>query len=125
MEQGKADKAITLYQQSLAIAEQTGDAKGQSDILHHLAILKFSQGDLDKAIELFDASLAIEWSVSRIVELLKKLDSIVSIAEQQNDLTKALAYREESLTMREQIKAPDLEQARAAVEDLKRRLEQP
>jgi len=102
----RAEAAIALFHQSLAIFEHIGDAQGQAATRRELGKLKANQGDTDGAIQLFEESLASTDQIGWIPGKWPTLSWLASIAEQQGDLAKALACREEELAIREQIKAP-------------------
>ena len=55
-----SDKALDLYNDSLAIDERLGDVKGKSATLHAMANVWVTRGDLDKALDLYNDSLAIK-----------------------------------------------------------------
>lgn len=59
-DQGNVGKAITLFQQSLDIAERIGDIQNKAATLHSIAVLKLDQGEIEDATTLFQQSLDIE-----------------------------------------------------------------
>ncbi len=57
---GNVAKARELYEESLTIKEQIGDARGKAATLHQLAGLEAQSGNVAKARELYEESLTIE-----------------------------------------------------------------
>ncbi|MDW8390527.1 MAG: CHAT domain-containing protein, partial [Oscillochloridaceae bacterium] len=57
--QGELERAMALYEESLAITEALKDLKGKSATLHEMANIYVVQGELGRAMALYEESLAI------------------------------------------------------------------
>jgi predicted ATPase/class 3 adenylate cyclase len=53
---GQAERATTLWEQSLALFEQLGDVLGRAVLLHRLGVSALQRGELERARELTEAS---------------------------------------------------------------------
>jgi predicted ATPase/class 3 adenylate cyclase len=53
---GQAERAMRLWEQSLALFEQLGDVLGRAVLLHRLGVSALERGELDRARELTEAS---------------------------------------------------------------------
>jgi predicted ATPase/class 3 adenylate cyclase len=53
---GQAERATTLWEQSLALFEQLGDVLGRAVLLHRLGVSALQRGELERARELAEAS---------------------------------------------------------------------
>ncbi len=58
-QRGEIERALGLWQESLALFEQIGDARGKAATLHQMAGVIALQGDVDRALALWQESLAL------------------------------------------------------------------
>jgi tetratricopeptide (TPR) repeat protein len=107
---GDLDRALALYQESLAALEQIGDIKGKAASLHQMAQVYLTRGDLDRALALYQESLAAKGANRRHQGQGRLppsdgpgLSRISPARAAVYDLDRALALYQESLALKEQI----------------------
>ena len=88
-QEGNADKALSLLQQSLEIKERIGNTRGKAATLHELANALADQGDLDKALALWQQSLTIEDSSDNVRGKAATLANIAWAAAKGGDTARA------------------------------------
>jgi len=54
---GRGGEALALYEEALAIGEQTGTSKNTGRVLGNIGVLHYGQGNLDQALEFFGRTL--------------------------------------------------------------------
>ena len=59
-------RAISLYQQSIAIEEEISNIQGKADTLNSLAIIYAIQGDIEEAITAYEQSIEIYDQIGNI-----------------------------------------------------------
>jgi predicted ATPase/class 3 adenylate cyclase len=91
-----------VYEESLAIWRELGDAQGIATLLGDLGILTFGRGDLDAARNLHEESLAIWRRLGNRWGAATSLNNLGRVVYRQGDLEGARSLFQESLaTMRE------------------------
>ena len=109
--------AIALYQQSLEIKEQIGNAQGKAATLHNLASLKANQGDVEGAIALFNQSLEIEDRIGDVQGRAMTLQWIGWLAASaQQDYETGIRCLQESVEILERIGSAEATNARRVLE---------
>ncbi|WP_204150315.1 tetratricopeptide repeat protein [Leptolyngbya sp. CCY15150] len=101
--QGDVSGAIALFQQSLVITEQIGDALGKAATLHEMGRLKANQGDVSGAIALYEQSLDIKERIGNVQGKAATLHEMGRLKANQGDVSGAIALYEQSLDIKEQI----------------------
>jgi len=100
---GDLDRALGLYEESLAIQEKLGDIRGKSATLHELANVYVTRGDLDRALGLYEESLAIQEKLGDISGKSATLHELAYVYVTRGDLDRALGLYEEILATDEKL----------------------
>ncbi|MCP3879429.1 MAG: tetratricopeptide repeat protein, partial [Sulfitobacter sp.] len=100
---GNVAKARELYQESLTIKEQIGNARGKAATLHQLAGLEEQSGNVAKARELYQESLTIKEQIGDARGKAATLHALAGLEAQSGNVAKARELYQESLTIKEQI----------------------
>jgi len=120
-QQGQVDQAIALYQQSLEINERIGNVHGKAATLHQMAGIYAQQGQVDQAIALYQQSLEITERIGYVQGKAVTLQWLGGLfATKKGEIAKGLAYLEESAAILEQIKSPEAETSRWAIEQIQK-----
>jgi tetratricopeptide (TPR) repeat protein len=96
-EKGGLDRALSLYERSLAIKEEVGNRPGSAISLHQIGIIHQLKGDFDRALSFYERSLAIEEEVGNRSGAAKSRRLIAMIQEGRGEFDRALASRERAL----------------------------
>jgi predicted ATPase/DNA-binding NarL/FixJ family response regulator len=102
-DQGDLASAATRFQQSLTIAEATGDQKAIGSALRALAILAQAQGDASLAHERFTRALECFRSIDHTLGVGWILRNLGILAQAAGDTEDAAKLYSESLSLLEQI----------------------
>ena len=119
--QGQVERAIDLYQRSLAIKEQIGDIQGKSQTLNQIAGIYANQGLIQEAIDLFQQSLAINTQIGyaqgKAVTLwwFGKL-----LTDDDRDVAKGLVYLKEAREIFLHLKSPSAQVVQEIIERIER-----
>jgi hypothetical protein len=100
---GDLDRALGLYQESLAILEKLGDINGKAVTLNAMADVYVTRGDLDRALGLYQESLAIKEKLGDIREKAVTLHQMANVYVTRGDLDRALGLYQESLAILEKL----------------------
>ena len=101
--QGQVEKAIELYQQSLALNEEIGNVQGKASTLHNLAVIYEEQGQVEQAIDLYQQSLAISEKFGNVQDKATTLHSMATNYAKQGQVEQAIELFQQSLVIEEQI----------------------
>jgi len=101
--QGDFDKAIELYNRSLAINEAKNDLKGIASILNNIGNIYRKQGNFPKATDYFFRSLQIKEQEQDIRGIATSLGSLGVLYQEQNKYDEAINYFNRCLTYLEKI----------------------
>ena len=119
--QGQVERAIDLYQRSLAIKEQIWDIQGKSQTLNQIAGIYANQGLIQEAIDLFQQSLAINTQIGyaqgKAVTLwwFGKL-----LTDDDRDVAKGLVYLKEAREIFLHLKSPSAQVVQEIIERIER-----
>lgn len=91
--------AITLFEESLRLAEKIDDKAMIAALLNNLALVAQEQGDITAARPLYEESLMFQRTLGDKRGLSAPLNGLGLIAWSQGELEKARAFLEESLTI--------------------------
>ncbi len=97
------DKAIEMYQKSLAIHQSLDSKKGVAGVAEdfiHLGLVYHKRGDLDKAIEMYQKSLAIDESLGSSGNknmMSNNYTNLGKVYHKRGDLDKAIEMYEKDL----------------------------
>lgn len=119
---GDLDRALALYQQSLADSEQIGDIQGKAASLSMMSNVYWERGDLETAKSLVQQGIAIEESLGNIQGAAIDLVKLGQIAQRLQQPDEASAYYQRGLAFLRQLGAV---REIAQVEDLLSRLDRP
>jgi tetratricopeptide (TPR) repeat protein len=103
MQQGDVKRAMELYQQSLDIHDQIGNAQGKAATLHAMASVYVQQGDVKRAMELYQQSLDIKEQIGNAQGKAATLHQMASVYVQQGDVKRAMELYQQSLDIEDQI----------------------
>jgi predicted ATPase/DNA-binding SARP family transcriptional activator/Tfp pilus assembly protein PilF len=98
--QGDYAAARALYEESLAIARESGERPGLAESLYHLGVLAQEQGDYGAARLLLEESLAIRREFGDSAGVAASLNALGNVASHRGDYAAARRLYEESLTLR-------------------------
>jgi predicted ATPase/class 3 adenylate cyclase len=93
------DRAVALYEESLALLRPLGDTRGIAGSLGNLANVAYVQGDYPRAAALYEESLALMRKLGDTWGIATSLDNLGGVAEAQGDYPRAVALHEESLAL--------------------------
>jgi tetratricopeptide (TPR) repeat protein len=102
---GDLDRALALYEESLAGYEQIGDIKGKAAPLSMMANVYWEQGDLETAKLLVQKAIKIEEPLGNIQGAAINLVKLGQIAQRLNQLVEAKSYFERGLVFLRQLGA--------------------
>lgn len=102
-QRGKVDSALIYYQQSLALAIEINDQKGQGTVLNNMAAIYKDKGLIEKALEMYDQSLALKDSTGDIHGVASTYNNIGLIYQHQGQIDEALRYYNMSLHLDDSI----------------------
>ncbi len=99
VEQGDFPQARRSHEESLILAEQSGDARRVARALRALGIVASNQSQLDRAAELFAEALVRVRAFDDQPAIGRCLNDLGLVAERQGSHHHAIAYYEEALTV--------------------------
>jgi tetratricopeptide (TPR) repeat protein len=102
-QQGDVARALTLWQESLALKERIGDVEGKAATLHQMAGVIAQQGDVARALTLWQESLALDERIGDVQGKAATLANMAGVIAQQGDVARALTLWQESLALKERI----------------------
>ncbi|TYQ27329.1 tetratricopeptide repeat protein [Pseudanabaena sp. UWO311] len=102
-------KAIDLFQQSLAIKKQIGDLNGQADSLSNLASVYLAIGQYQKIIDFYQQALAIKRQIGDRKDEGKLLSNLGSVYLSLGQHQRAIDFYQEALAIAKQIRDRDSE----------------
>ena len=112
-------KALPLFEQSLAISQEIGDRAGEGTTLNNISQIYDARGDYDTALKYLEQSLAIRQEVGDRAGEAVTSWNIGHIYKKQGDLAKAERYMARTVEIDEAIGHPDLENDRKALAKLR------
>lgn len=101
--QGEHARAISLYQQSLAIFQQLGDQHGIAKILNGLGIVTKNQGEHNRATDFHQQSLAIFQQLGDQRGIAMGLGNLGIVAKNQGDYARANDFCQQGLAIFQQL----------------------
>jgi tetratricopeptide (TPR) repeat protein len=103
IQQGDIGRALTLWQDSLALWDQIGDVRGKAATLHQMAGVIARQGDIGRALTLWQDSLALWDQIGDVRGKAATLNNMAGVIAQQGDIGRALTLWQDSLALSDQI----------------------
>ncbi len=97
--QGDYAQATALYEESLALRRELGDARGAAVALHNLANVAADQGETRRAAELSEESLAVFRQVGDARMIAITLANLGDLARHAGDVERAVALATEALDL--------------------------
>ena len=97
--QGDYARAVTRYQESLAIRRQRADKAGVAASLNNLGLVAEDQGDHAGAVALYEESLAVRRELGDQLNIAASLNNLGVVAEDQGDYARATKLHEEALAI--------------------------
>jgi tetratricopeptide (TPR) repeat protein len=101
--QGDVERAIGLWQESLALSDRIGDVEGKASTLHKMAIVIAQQGDVERAIGLWQESLALEEQIDDVPGKASTLSVMADVISRQGNVERAIGLWQESLALSDRI----------------------
>ena len=95
--QGDHDRAVALYEESLALYERMGHRKGTSGPLRELGAAAYRRGDYEQAARLNERALAVAREFGSRFGVALALCNLADVLRDQGDLERAKSLLEESL----------------------------
>jgi len=96
--QGDYDRAVALYEESLALYRDLGDRKGTSGPLRELGAVAYHRGDYERAVRLSEQALAVARESGSTFGSGLAVCSLADALRAQGDLERARTLLEESQT---------------------------
>ncbi|MFN7376382.1 MAG: CHAT domain-containing protein [Pseudanabaena sp.] len=117
---GAMEDCLHHYQRALELCPDEA-IKEKATIIHNFAIVKAQQGQVDQAIALYQQSLEITERIGYVQGKAVTLQWLGGLfATKKGEIAKGLAYLEESAAILEQIKSPEAETSRWAIEQIQK-----
>ncbi len=101
-EQGEVERSLTLWQESLALADQSCDVLGKAATLHQMAGVIAQRGEFERALALWQESLALQEQIGDFQGKAANLHQMARVIAQRGEVERALALWYESLALEEQ-----------------------
>jgi tetratricopeptide (TPR) repeat protein len=115
---GQVERAVAQYEAALAIAREIGDRRGEGIHLNNVGYAFLSLGKLEDALVVCDAALIISQEIGDRTNEAHTLDSLGSIYKAKGDVLSAIEHYKKALTIFEELKSPQAEETRNALEAL-------
>jgi len=96
---GDLDRALALYQESLALKEQIGDIQGKAASLSMMANLWMQRNDWNQAEALLEGALAIAQQLGDLKEIAFNIAKLGQVAQANRDMEAASQRYAESYTI--------------------------
>jgi len=96
-------KALPLFEQSLAISQEIGDRAGEGTTLNNISQIYDARGNYDTALKYLEQSLAISREIGDRAGEGTTLNNISQIYDARGDYDTALKYLEQSLAIRQEV----------------------
>jgi len=115
---GQVEKAITYYEQALAIAREIGHRQGEGAHLGNLGVAYRDLGQVEKAITYYEQALAIAREIGHRQGEGADLGNLGVAYHDLGQVEKAREYLQQALAIFEEIKSPYGELARRQLAEL-------
>ncbi len=102
-QQGEVERALTLWQESLALDVQIGDVQGKAATLHEMAGVIAQRGEVERALALWQESLALLEQNGDAQGKAAILNDMATMIAERGEVERALALWQESLALKERI----------------------
>ena len=116
------DAAEKAYREALEIGRKIGDKEGIAILLGNLASLALDRSRWAKAKEMAEEALELAREVGRRDLIASDLHTIARALEEMGQYEEALPLAEEALNIQERLRHRDVEETRALVERLRRKV---
>ena len=100
---GEWDRAIDLYEQSLAIKEQVGDIRGIAKTTKNLGLVYGRKGEWDRAIEFHEQALETMEQVGDIHSMATTYGNLGSVYLRKREWDQAIALYQQALETMERV----------------------
>ena len=105
---GDLDRALSLYQESLALKEQLGDKKGKAASLSSLSNVYWEKKDYDQAQQLMEQSIELSKQIGDFEGNAYSITKLGQLCQVRGDNESALKYFREGLSLFEKLGAQPL-----------------
>jgi tetratricopeptide (TPR) repeat protein len=103
LEEGRAEKAISLFEEALDLARARGDERSESFFLENLGLAKLGQGSIDEARDDFEASLRLAHRLRYIELIAEDLLCLAAVATTAGDFDRAARLMGGAEHLREEL----------------------
>jgi CHAT domain-containing protein/tetratricopeptide (TPR) repeat protein len=107
LQNNQSQPALEFLNQSLAIAEKTGDVSEQAKVLELTAFIYRNQADYDKALEYYNRAAQAYEKVGDTMRMTNMLDGVGSIYMYLGDYNRAETAHRRALALNEANKLPE------------------
>ncbi|MEZ4659736.1 MAG: tetratricopeptide repeat protein [Caldilineaceae bacterium] len=104
--QGNAPRALTLFEEALAITRQNQNREGEAWSLLNLGLAHLAVDDLAAAAQAFQADLAINQELARKGGSMAALEGLAAVAAAQSDVEAAQRLLAQAAQLRSEIGQP-------------------
>lgn len=104
--QADYDRAVPLYQQSLELARELGDRRGESATLNNWASIEWELGDLTAARAHYEQALALYRALGNRLGEARALNNLSNVLADQGDLAGSLAFSRQTLEIHREMGNP-------------------
>jgi predicted ATPase/class 3 adenylate cyclase len=103
---GQADRAMRLWEESLALFEQIGDVLGRAVVLHRLGVSALQRGDLQRARQLTEASDELYVQSGHAWGRALTIGVLGAITRDEGDTERAFELMAESAALAHEFRVP-------------------
>jgi predicted ATPase/serine/threonine protein kinase len=99
LELGKPADALEMLEEALAIYRELDQPSGMAAVLHHIAIVQYSQGDFGTARSTFREASHLWQEVGDLISAAHVTVNLADISKAEGDFAAALSLSQEGLSM--------------------------
>ncbi len=116
------DAALEQFEQSLVIVRQISDRRNEGGCLSNIAAIYDAKGDYPTALKQYEQALAIAEEIGAKAEEEAISWNISLLYAKQDKLAEAEQYLSRTVELKEKLEAPDVENYRKLLEDVRAKL---
>lgn len=104
--QADYERAVPLYRQSLELARELGDRRGESATLNNWASIEWELGDLAAARTHYEQALALYRQLGNRLGEARALNNLSNVLADKGDLAESLAFSRQALEIHREMGNP-------------------